>query len=507
MGKCACRSGLDESDCHQSLDRFIYTSPMAPGVLGTQLLNRKQRQNVAGTLRRHGYEAFAIGTDIVIRGVHLGSLVSLAPVAGPRGWLDDGRVALAHRAQWLDKHPDEETRALDDAIEERELEAAQWLASDPKGNQLLDLYDFLQHVETLALSDDVDSSALAVDSFLARFPAGSVDVLSVSRNVFELSMYINSIRRTMHIAPEKMLEAQRAGHELSRTFSPVDVVEALLERNGAQRREAFAVKRPDSSVLFSFGAHLDLPPLAKQGLYRPRGVSPSSIGASTPVQISRLGYRADATRQYVVAALERVQAMFALLHDPLRFRTGDTLDALAWETTGRTIHRIVELTYLTQATAQPDVRRELIVSLVDLYAGFRFPHLPTMKQFETGRSWLPVSIAEAETERVRKLRATLVDEIWSGVIAKSSDGTVTLPDGRKLSPESYAERFLRHFRNSLTHGYHTDQQAAAEGSTLAVHTGEYPDSMAEFAIPMLEMLIGSAETWIKIFNRKEKRGP
>lgn len=506
MGKCPCRSGLEESNCHQSLGRFIYTSPMDSGVLGTELWTREQRHNVAKKFRELGYEAFALGSGIEIRGVHLGSLVSLAPVAGPSGWLDDGRMSLAHRAKWLDKYRDDETRAMDDVIEQGELAAAQWLESDPKGNQLLDLHDFLDHVETLALSNDVESSALAVDSFLARFPTGSVDVLSVSQDLFELDIYINSIRRTAHIAPQQMLEAQRAGHRMTRTLSPVDIVEVLSERNGAQAREAFAVKRVDSSVLFSFGARLNLPPLAREGLYRPRGVSISSIRSDTPVHISRLGYGAEASRQYVVAALQQIQAMFALLHDPLRFRTGDRLDGLAWESVRRTIHRIVELTFLIQTVSEPDVRRELIVSLLDLYDGFQFPYLPSIRQFERGRAWLPESIAEPETERMRKLRATLVDEIWTGVFTKHSDDTVSLPDGRTLGPEGYAERFLRAFRNSLTHGFHTKKQAPAETSTFAVHTGEYPDSMAEFAIPMLEMFIGSAESWIRMFERRENKG-
>lgn len=506
MSDCRCRSGLPEGACHDAVNSATYQNRDGTVRVPADHWPATVRDSSARASRRVGYQSNVRGNALRIYEVNLPALVRLDPVAGPEGWLQDGRRRLSERANWITREIESDPggpRLREYA--ERSVTAAE--ALEGVAVDLVKLQEFLIRLEEATFTNDAAILTRAVDCFLREFPGGGVDLVSQPIRTFELWNYVEALAATSVVNPEAYVEQTR-GHDRRYQLDVSAVLEALLERNGPRSREGFFVKRPDSSLLFSFGSRLDPPRLGVDGLVRPRGMNFGSLRPpSSDVRVSRVGFGMAYRRQYIVKAAEQIQQLFFHALDPLRFVTPDEghLDIGRWTGLLRTLERIVGLTYLIQTTPDLDTRRELFLGLLDLYEGLGIAGsdpLPRDKWFRSGRAWLPEPIRDAENKKVSDTRAAAIQEIWDGVMLGRDGETVSLPgQAQPLSPERYAQRYLRASRNALTHGYQTTQQRDALMSVMLVHSGRFPQQLPQLAVPMLEALLGHAPKWIAGFRR------
>ena len=231
-----------------------------------------------------------------------------------------------------------------------------------------------------------------------------------------------------------------------------------------------------------------------------RGLAFQSLRSNTDTPTDLVGFGSGIRRQYIVRALHQIQNTLFNLFDPLHYSADGGLDTGRWNGTVRTVQLLVELTYLVQTTADPDVRRELFLSLLDLYDGLQITGnklLPDVRWFERGRSWLPDALRDRESSRLARLRTTIVDEIWSGILFGRHGNSVEVPGLRApLSKEAYCQQFLRAFRNALTHGYQPGSRQTRMLSVLLVHSGHFPQALPRLAAPLLEAFLGNAPVWL-----------
>lgn len=494
---CTCGSLLPTDECHAALDAQRYNNSSGEVTFDVGDWPPEVRRSFAATARRLGYQTGVRGDSLLTSEVNLKPLFSHVPIAGPGGFGPAGEAALASRSKWLTQGFEEE----DPSLRESMTASLSRLETAPADSieDVRRYSEFVGGIDDSALSNDAAVLSRVVELFLMRFPDGSVDLLSNNERSFAVRTYNESLNATSVVLPSDFLRQAR-GADRRAPLDPADILEALIERSGPEFREGFAVKRPDSSLFFGLGSRLEFPDFGTLGAHRPRGLAFQSLRSNADDPRVLVTFGSVIRRQYIVSALHQVQIALFNLFDPLHFSADGRLDTARWNGTIRTVQRIVELTYLVQTTADPDARRELFLSLLDLYDGFQMTGndlLPPVRWFERGRSWLPEALRDSEDSRLRKVRTAVIDEIWSGLLFGRHGDLVEVPGlPQRLSKEAYCQRFLRAFRNALTHGYQPGSREPTMLSVLVVHSGHFPQALPQMAVPLLEAFLGNAPAWL-----------